>query len=241
MKRIISNIFVVLLIVFITACGSNKNEFVVATNATFPPYEYKDGNEYRGIDIEIAKEIANSLGKDLRVLDIEFNSIIPAVVSGKADIALAGMTVTDEREESLNFSIPYTYAVQAIVVKNNSGIYSVDDLTNKIIGVQTGTTGDMYCTDDFGEANIKRFNVATDTVQALISDIVDCVVIDDQVAKAMVSDKTDLRILNSAYTEEEYAIGINKNNTELLETVNSILSEMKANGRLQEIINEYIY
>ena len=241
MKKIISAFFAVLLGILITACGSNKNQLIVATNATFPPYEYKDGNEYRGIDIEIAKEIADSMGKELKVLDIDFNSIIPAVVSGRADISLAGMTVTEERKESINFSNTYTYAVQAVIVKNNSNIYSVDDLRDKIIGVQTGTTGDMYCTDDFGDANIKRFNVATDTVQALISDIVDCVVIDDQVAKAMVSDKSDLRILNSAYAEEEYAIGINKNNTELLDTVNSILSEMKANGRLQEIINKYIH
>ena len=241
MKKIISIFLSILFLLSLIGCESNKNQLIIATNATFPPYEYKDGNEYRGIDIEIAKEIATSMNKELKVLDIDFNSIIPAITSGRADLALAGMTVTDERKESINFSNTYTYAVQAIIVKNNSDINSLEDISGKLIGVQTGTTGDLYCTDDYGDSNIKRFNVATDTVQALLSNVVDCVVIDDQVAKAMVEDKPELKVLNSPYTEEEYAIGINKNNTELLDTVNSILSEMKANGRLQEIIDKYIH
>ena len=244
MKKLISVLMAIILVTtsFI-ACSSsakNSNKLIMATNAEFPPYEYKENNEFVGIDIEIAKYICEKAGKELEVLDIAFDSIIPSVNSGKADMGLAGMTVTEDRKQNVDFSDTYMTAVQAVILTENSPIKSIDDMRDKIIGVQTGTTGDMYCTDDYGDANIKRYNKIADGVQALKSGTIDCCVVDDEVAKNLISQNSGLKLLDTPYAEEEYAIAVKKGNTELLNMINEALNEMKGNGTLGEIKSKFI-
>lgn len=234
---------IILIAVSFTACSSsakNSNKLIMATNAEFPPYEYKENNQFVGIDIEIAKYICEKAGKELEVLDIAFDSIIPSVNSGKADLGLAGMTVTEDRKQNVDFSDTYMTAVQAVILTNDSPIKSIDDMANKIIGVQTGTTGDMYCTGDYGDANIKRYNKIADGVQALKSGTIDCCVVDDEVAKNLVAQNSGLKLLDTPYAEEEYAIAVKKGNTELLNMINEALKEMKSNGKLNEIKAKFI-
>ncbi|MCQ2609926.1 MAG: transporter substrate-binding domain-containing protein, partial [Lachnospiraceae bacterium] len=222
------------------AVENATKKLVMATNAEFPPYEYKDGNEYKGIDIDCAKLIASKLGMELEIMDIAFDSIIPTVMSGKADFAMAGMTVTEDRKENVDFTDTYQKAVQSVVVTENSDINTVDDLTDKKIGVQTGTTGDIYCTDDFGDANVERYSKHVDAIAALKSGKIDAVVVDDQVAIALAGSTDGLKILDTSYAEEEYAIGVKKGNAEMLSAINAVIKEIKGNGELAKIVAEYI-
>lgn len=212
----------------------------MATNAAFPPYEFMEGNEYAGIDIEIAQAIADSMGAELVINDVEFGSIIGGVQSGKYDMGIAGMTVTDERLQSVNFSDTYATGIQVIIVKEGSAIASVDDLANAMIGVQMDTTGDIYCCDDFGDDHVTEFKTGADAVQALITDKVDCVVIDNEPAKSFVAANEGLKILETEYTVEDYAICVAKENTDLLNKINAALQDLKASGKLDEIISKYI-
>ena len=200
-----------------TACGGSKSEdkLVMATNATFPPYEYVDGDAYKGIDVEVAQAIADKLGMELDIRDVEFGSIIAGVQSGKFDMGMAGMTVTDERKQSVDFSDTYAIGIQSVIVREDSEIQSVDDISsaNKI-GVQQDTTGDIYSTDDYGEDSVTRFKAGTDAVQALVSGKVDCVIIDNEPAKSYVAANSGLKILDTSYAEEEYAICVKKGNDE---------------------------
>lgn len=215
---------------------------VMATNAEFPPYEYHDGSndEIVGIDAEIAQAIADKMGCKLQIEDIAFDSIIPEVTSGKADMGMAGMTVTDERKKSVDFSDTYAEASQVIIVKNDSSITSPDGLKDKIIGVQTGTTGDIYATDDFGDDHVERYNKGMEAVQALSQGKIDAVIIDREPAKVFIADNTGLKILDQAYTTEQYAIAVEKGNTALLNNINAALAELKADGTLDKIVSKYI-
>lgn len=222
--------------------AENKGTLVMATNAEFPPYEYHDGSDDQivGIDAEIAAAIAEKLGYTLEIEDIAFDSVIPEVTSGKADFGMAGMTVTEERKKSVNFSDSYATAVQVVIVTEDSDIASIDDLSGKIIGVQSGTTGDLYATDDFGDENVERYNKGMEAVQALSQGKVDAVIIDNEPAKVFVQETAGLKILESAYAEEEYAIAINLDNTEFLNDVNAALAELKADGTIDNIVSKYI-
>ncbi len=225
------------------ACGSNEADdtLTMGTNAAFPPYEFVDDNgTIVGIDAEIADAVAKKMGKTLEIKDMEFDSLLTAVESGAIDFALAGMTVTDERLLSVNFSDTYAKGVQVIIVKEDSAIKTVDDLAGKKIGVQTGTTGDIYCTDEFGQENVKQYNNGALAVAALNNAQVDCVVIDNEPAKSFVAANTGLKILETAYAEEDYAAAIAKENTELLEAFNNALAELKADGTIDSIIEKYI-
>ena len=213
----------------------------MATNAAFPPYEFMEGDDYAGIDIEIAQAIADSIGAELVINDVEFGSIIGGVQSGKYDMGIAGMTVTDERLQSVNFSDTYATGVQVIIVKEGSPIASADDLANATkIGVQMDTTGDIYCCDDFGDDHVTEFKTGADAVQALVTDKVDCVVIDNEPAKSFVAANEGLKILETEYVVEDYAICVAKENEELLNTINAALKDLKASGKLDEIISKYI-
>ncbi len=212
----------------------------IATNAEFPPYEFKDGDDFAGIDIEIAGAIAEELGLELKVNDVEFGSIIGGVQTGKYDMGIAGMTVTDERLESVNFSDSYATGIQVIIVKEDSDIQSVDDLADKMIGVQQDTTGDIYCCGDFGDDHVTEYKTGADAVQALVAGKVDCVVLDNEPAKSYVERVSGLKILETEYVTEEYAICISKDNEELLAAVNGVMAELKQSGALQEIIDKYI-
>lgn len=212
---------------------------VMATNAEFPPYEFHEGDEIVGIDAELAAAIAEKLGMELKIEDIAFDSIIPAVTSGKADFGMAGMTVTDERKEMVDFSDTYYTARQVIIVQEGSEIAGPDDLEGKKIGVQQGTTGDLFASDDYGDENIERFNKGFEAVQALSQGKVDAVIIDDQPAQAFVKDAEGLAILEAEYVEEEYAMCFAKD-SELVEKCNAALAELKEDGTFDSIIEKYI-
>lgn len=212
----------------------------MATNATFPPYEYYEGNEIIGIDVDIADAIAKKLGLELKIEDMEFNSIIIAVTQGKADIGLAGMTVMEERLDAVNFSDSYATGIQAIIVAEDSDIQGVDDLKGKKIGVQLMTTGDIYATDDFGKENVEAYNKGADAVMALKQGKVDAVIIDNQPALAFVRETEGLKVLDTQYKVEDYAAALSKDNEGLLTAVNGALAELEQDGTLQSIIEKYI-
>lgn len=220
---------------------------VMGTNASFPPYEYVDGDTIVGIDAEIAAAICAKLGYDLQIDDMEFDSIIPAVQSGKADFGMAGMTVTEERSQLINFSDSYATGIQAVIVKEGSPITKVSDLTaqgaNYTIGVQLSTTGDLYATwdiEDEGLGTVSRFPNGNDAVIALVGGKVDCVIIDNEPAKAYVAANEGLLVLDTEYTVENYAACIAKGNEELLAGFNAALAELIADGTVQAIIEKYI-
>lgn len=230
-----------------TEGAAEGGTLVMATNAEFPPYEYHEGDEIVGIDAEIAAAIAEKLGMELQIEDMAFDSLIPAIQSNKADMVLAGMTVTEDRLENVNFSDSYATGVQVVIVKQDSDIKSVDDLfadgANHSIGVQTATTGDIYCTGDIEDAGlgtVERYNKGADAVQALLAGKIDCVVIDSQPAKEFVEANEGLTILDTEYAVEDYAIALNKDNTELLDKVNAALKELTDDGTIQSILDKYI-
>ena len=216
-------------------------KLTMATNATFPPYEMTtDAGTIEGIDVDTAQAIAEKLGLELQIDDMDFDAALLSVQQGKADIAMAGITVTDERMAVMSFSDSYATGIQSVIVSEGSDIASVDDLAGKKIGTQRGTTGYLYCSDDFGEDAVVAYDNGLTAVQALNNGQVDAVVIDNEPAKAYVESNPGLKILDTSYAEEDYAIGMNKSNTALLEAVNAALEELKADGTLQAIVDKYI-
>ena len=212
----------------------------MATNAYFPPYEYYDGQDVIGIDVDIAQAIADKLGLKLKIEDMEFDSIITAVSTGKADLGLAGMTVTPDRQKNVDFSDSYATGIQSVIVKEDSTIAKIDDLEGKKIGVQLSTTGDIYATDDFGKDSVVQYNKGNDAVMALTQGQVDAVIIDNEPAKSYVAANKGLKILDTEYATENYAACIAKDNTGLTKAVNKALAELKADGTLQKIVDKYI-
>ena len=243
MKKLIAAALVGTMVLTMAGCGSKTAEttgseassdaaggtLVMATNAEFPPYEYYEGENVVGIDADIAAAVA----------DMAFDSIIPAVTSGKADIGLAGMTVTEDRLENVDFSDTYAHATQVVIVKEDSDIASPDDLEGKKIGVQLGTTGDIYA-GDIKDATVERYNKGFEAVQALTQDKIDAVVIDGEPAKVFVKENEGLKMLDEAFTEEDYAIAVAKGNDELLDKINTALGELKDSGELDKIVDKYI-
>ena len=231
-----------------TSDTTEKETLVMATNATVPPYEFKEGDSFAGIDVEIAGKIAEKLGMTLEIKDVEFGSIIGGVQTGKFDIGMAGMTVTDERLKSVNFSDSYATGIQVVIVKEDSAIKSLDDLKgdgSMKFGVQQDTTGDIYASDTvenggYGKDNVVRYKTGADAVQALKTGKVDAVIIDNEPAKNFVKANEGLSILNGDWVKENYAIAIAKDNTELLEKVNGALKELIADGTVKAIIDKYI-
>ena len=254
MKKFLAVLLAALMIcVSFVACSSEKKSddtntdtdtqetLTMVTNAESPPYAYKEGDKVVGIDADVAQAIADKLGMKLEIVDTKFDAIIPGVQSGKYDMGMAGMTVTPEREQSVAFSDSYATGIQSIIVKQGSDIKSVDDLSEKTkIGVQLGTTGDIYAKDDFGDEAVQEFDKGADAVQALLAGKIDCVIIDNEPAKSFVASNDGLEILNTSYAEEEYAICFKKDNTELQTKVNGALKELIADGTLQKIVNKYI-
>ncbi len=241
--KVASIVLVIAMIACFAACGGNggeKEKLVMATNAEFPPYEYVEDGKIVGIDAEIAALIADKLGMELEIVDVAFDSIIPGVQSGKYDMGMAGLTVNDERLEKVNFSTSYATGIQAVIVKDGSDIKSIDDLAGKKIGVQTSTTGDIYATGDYGEDAITRYDNGAVAVQALLADKVDCVIIDNEPAKSYVAANEGLKVLDTEYTVEDYAICFAKEDTELKDKVDGALKELIADGSVKEVIEKYI-
>lgn len=218
----------------------NDGMLIMATNAYFPPYEYYEGDQITGIDAEIAAAIADKLGLELKIEDMEFDSILIAVPQGKADIGIAGMTVTDERKQSVNFTDSYATGIQSVIVKEDSDIASVADLEGKKIGVQLATTGDIYAKEDYGEENVEEYNKGADAVMALTQGKVDAVIIDNQPALSFVDSTDGLKILDTEYAIEDYAIAVSKENQALCDAINGALAELKEDGTIQTILDKYI-
>lgn len=219
--------------------SSEKGELHMATNASFEPYEYQEGGKVVGIDAEIAQAICDKLGYKLVIDDMEFDAIITAVTSGKADFGMAGMTVTDERKKSVDFTDPYTNAIQAIIVnESDSKVSSKKDLEGATVGVQLGTTGDVYVTD-VKDAKVERFSKGADAVLALTQKKVDAVVIDNEPAKKFVEQNKGTKILEEPFENEDYAICLKKG-SDLTEQFNKALKELKDDGTVKKIIDKYI-
>ena len=215
-------------------------KLTMATNAAFPPYEMTtDAGEFEGIDVDTAKAIAEKLGLELEIDDMDFDAALLSVQQGKADIVMAGVTVTDERKAVMDFSDSYATGIQSIIVPNDSDIASPDDLAGKTIGTQRGTTGYIYCSDDFGDENVVAYDDGLTAVQALNNGQVDAVVIDNAPAQEFVAANPGLKVLDTSYAEEDYAIGMAKGSA-LEDAVNKALEELKADGTLQAIVDKYI-
>lgn len=253
-KKILSGAVAGAMVLSFAACSGSSSmtategKLVMATNAAFPPYEYVEGGEVVGIDAEIAQAIADKLGLELEIQDVDFDSIIAGVASGKYDMGMAGMTVTEERKQSVNFTTSYATGVQSVIIPDGSEITDIDTLLSGDyqIGVQKATTADIYLSDTpenggVGTDRVTEYNNGADAVQALVTGKVDAVVIDNNPAEAFVAANPGLVILPTAYAEEEYAICVNLENQELLDAVNGALEELIADGTVDSIIAEYIH
>ena len=217
-----------------------EGKLTMSTNAQFPPYEMTtDDGGFEGIDVEIATAIAEKLGLELDILDMDFDSALLAVQQGKSDIVMAGVTVNDDRLLVMDFSTSYANGVQVVIVKEGSDI-TIDNMGEGLIGTQRGTTGNIYCTDDYGEEHVVAYDDGFTAVQALVNGQVDCVVIDNAPAQEFVKNNAGLAILDTEYANEDYAIGVNKGNSALLDAINGALEELIADGTVQSIIDKYI-
>ena len=215
-------------------------KLIMSTNAAFPPYEMvADDGSYEGIDVEVAGAIAEKLGLELVVDDMDFDAALLAVQQNKSDIVMAGVTVTEDRQLIMNFSDSYATGVQVVIVKEGSDV-TLDNLGEKMIGTQRGTTGYIYTSDDYGDDHVTAYDNGASAVQALINGQVDCVVIDSAPAEAFVAANAGLTILDTEYVTENYAIGVNKDNTALLDAINQALAELTADGTVQSIVDKYI-
>lgn len=217
-----------------------EGKLIMSTNATFPPYEMTDDNgNVVGIDADIAAAIAEKLGLELVIDDMDFDAALLAVQQGKSDMVMAGVSVDPEREAVMDFSTSYATGVQVVIVKEGSDV-TLDNLGEQLIGTQRGTTGEIYCTDDYGADHVAAYDNGISAVQALMNDQVDCVVIDQAPALEFVAANPGLTILETEYANEDYAIGVNKGNTALLDAINNALAELTADGTIQSILDSYI-
>ena len=275
MKKLIAVIMALCMLVsavclFASCDKKEENTLVMATNAAFPPYEYKDGDKIVGIDAEIAAAIADKLGMTLEIVDVDFGAVLTGVAEGKYDMGMAGITVTDKRKESMDFSNTYATGIQVIIVNDGSSIATLDDLWNFDengdpvslknpdikIGVQQDTTGDIYSSSaisgwGFNDLNedesiktdrVVRYKTGADAISALKAGKVHCVIIDNEPAKSFVAANDGIHILegDNEYAIEDYAICVDKGNTELLAKINQALADLKADGTIDRIINKYI-
>ena len=217
-----------------------SGKLIMSTNAAFPPYEMvADDGSFEGIDVEVAGAIAEKLGLTLEVDDMDFDAALLAVQQNKSDIVMAGVTVTEDRQLVMNFSDSYATGVQVVIVKEGSDV-TLDNLGEKMIGTQRGTTGNIYTSDDYGDDHVTAYDNGASAVQALLNGQVDCVVIDSAPAEAFVAANAGLTILDTEYVTENYAIGVNKDNAALLDAINQALAELTADGTIQAIVDKYI-
>ena len=271
MKKFFALMLALVMSLSLVACGSDKpaaggdgsaasgsgsastlttvqdGKLTMSTNAQFPPYEMvADDGSFEGIDVEVAQAIADKLGLELVVDDMDFDAALLAVQQGKSDIVMAGVTVNEERAQVMDFTTSYANGVQVVIVPEDSDIQSVDDLANdKMIGTQRGTTGYIYCSDTpdnggYGEDHVTAYDDGATAVKALLNGQVDCVVIDNAPAQEYVKANPGLKILDTEFVSEDYAIGVAKGNTALLDAINGALKELIDDGTVQSIIDKYI-
>jgi polar amino acid transport system substrate-binding protein len=242
----LSKLIIALIITLIafTGCSEKKETVVMGTNAAFPPFEFiggETGDEVVGFDVEIAKEIAKDLGMELQVEDMEFDTLLTALNANKVDFVIAGMTINPKRAESVNFSEPYYEATQAVLVKKGqSAIKGIDDLNDKKISVQLGTTGNDMASKYTAEGNISAFNTGFEAVMELKNGKVDCLIIDQQPALSFIKKNPDLEILSFDFDPEYYGIAIKKDDKELLDSVNKTLARLKSSGKYDELLSQFM-
>ena len=233
MKKVI---IILIALIALGGCKKNTNELIMVTEAGFAPYEYYDGGEIVGVDVDIAKEIAKYLGKTLVVKDIAFDSIINEVKAGKADFGAAGISYSDDRAKNVDFSINYSVSKQVVIVSNNSNINNVNSISNKKIAVQLGSIADTYVTDNFKNASVVRQKKYLAAIEDLKAGKVDCVVMDELPAKEIVSTNNGIKILDGALTNDSYGMIVKKGNKELLDAINTVLQKLKDEGKINSFI-----
>jgi len=236
MREMRKILLVVLSFLLLTGCGKNENTLVLVTEAGFAPYEYYEDGEIVGVDIEIANEIANALGKELVIKDIAFDSIVNELKSGKADFAAAGMSITPERLKEVDFSIEYTTSRQVVIVKNDSLITSINDIYDKKVAVQLGSVADLYFSEDYPNTNLVRQKKYLAMAEDLKANKIDLIVMDELPAKEIVANNTDLKILNGYVFEDSYGIAVKKGNTELVNEINEVLKKLMSENKIEEYI-----
>lgn len=236
MKKII---LLCLCLITLCGCGRNKNELVMVTEAGFAPFEYYENNDIVGVDVEVAKEIANRMGKKLIIKDVAFDSIINEVKSGKADIGAAGISYTEERSKQVDFSNDYFTSKIVVIVKDNENEADFKDLNNKTIAVQLGSTADTYVTNNYKNATITRQKKYLTAIEDLKNDKVECVVMDELPAKEILEKNSNLKILSNVLSTENYGMVVKKNNKELMNVVNDVIEELKSSGKIDEYVLKY--
>ena len=238
-KKILSICLVFILTLILSGCGKNKNEIIMVTEAGFAPYEYYENGEIVGVDVAIAEEIAKELGKKLVVKNIDFDSIVSELKSGKADFAAAGMSITEERKKQVDFTIEYVTSNQVVVVKKDSSLNDITQLDGKRIAVQLGTVGDSYVTENYKNSEINRQKKFLVAAEAVKNNKADCIVMDQIPAQQLVSQNPELKILDGILFKDSYGMAVKKGNTELLDTMNTVLQRLIDEGKIEEYIIEY--
>ncbi len=230
-------IFLILVCVFLlTGCGKNDDELVMVTEAGFAPYEYYEGGEIVGVDIDIANEIAKELGKKLVIKDIAFDSIVNEVKSGKADFAAAGISYSDERAKEVDFTVNYATSKQVVIVTEDSDISLPEQIKDKRIAVQLGSIADTYVTENYKDATITRQKKYLAAIQDLKTGKVDCVVMDELPAQEILKENSGLKILDKELTQDKYGMIVKKGNTELLDSINKVLNRLISEGKISEYV-----
>ena len=235
MKKI-SLIIMSLAILLLTGCGKNDDELVMVTEAGFAPYEYYEGGEIVGVDIDIANEIAKELGKKLVIKDIAFDSIVNEVKSGKADFAAAGISYSDERAKEVDFTVNYATSKQVVIVTEDSDISLPEQIKDKRIAVQLGSIADTYVTENYKDATITRQKKYLAAIQDLKTGKVDCVVMDELPAQEILKENSGLKILDKELTQDKYGMIVKKGNKELLDSINKVLNRLISEGKISEYV-----
>ena len=223
-------------LLLVTGCGKKNDTIVMVTEAGFAPYEYYEDGKIVGVDIDIAKEIANAVGKKLEVKDVAFDSIINELKSGKADFAAAGMSITEERLKEVDFSVEYTTSRQVAIVKVGSNITSIDKIYDKKIAVQLGSVADLYFTEEYPNIDLVRQKKYLSMVEDLKANKIDVMVMDYLPAKEIVANNTEIKMLDGFIFEDSYGLAVKKGNTELLEKINEVLTRLMNEKKIESYI-----
>ena len=235
-RKILTSLIVIVTIFFMTGCTKNENELVLVTEAGFAPYEYYEDGEIVGVDIDIAKEIAKELGKELVIKDVSFDFVINEVKSGKADFAAAGISITPERAEEVDFTMEYTTSNQVVVVKKDSSIKDFDDIKNKKIAVQLGTVADLYVEENYKKATVVSHKKYLSAVEDVKTGKADCIIMDELPAKAIVAENDNLKILDGVLFQDKYGMIVKKGNDELKDQINKVLERMVNDGTIDDLV-----
>ena len=230
----------IMLSILLCGCTKREDKLIMVTEAGFAPYEYYSDGKIIGVDVDIAKEIADYLGKELVVKDVAFDSIITEVKSGKSDIGAAGISYTDERAKQVDFSEDYTISKQVVIVKYASRINTLEDLNDKRIAVQLGSIADTYVSESYSNNKIIRHKKYLAAIEDLKDNKVDCVVMDELPAQAILNENQNLRILDEPLATDSYGIIVDKGNTELLNAINIVINRLKSEGKIEEFTMKHI-